>query len=192
MFSGQQPSAHRSQHTTVILMPAIQHNHNATNPCPPCTPPGNLGWGLGTGSLGSGGKSGLPAPMALEGVGRTPKPWVEEELLTSDPSEPKQRLSLCSWALHLLPAQGPLCYCPSAHSDVHTQTALINTLQRRSEITDRFPFSLLSWSPAAESSCYKLIFPQCNGSTCFYFMVGKSLANILFKMRRDSGATRIP
>lgn len=36
-----------------------------------------------------------------------------EKLLISELSESKQWLSLCSWALHLVPAQGPLCFCHS-------------------------------------------------------------------------------
>ena len=63
-------------------------------------------------------------------------------------------------AMHLVPAQGPLCFGPSARSAIHTQTGLINTLQRRSETTDQFSFSLLSWRLGAESSWYKLTVPS--------------------------------
>ena len=63
-------------------------------------------------------------------------------------------------AMHLVPAQGPLCFGPSARSAIHTQTVLINTLQGRSETTDQFSFSLLSWRLGAESSWYKLTVPS--------------------------------
>lgn len=90
-------------------------------------------------------------------------------------------------AMHLGPAQGPLCSGPSARSAIHTQMGLINTLQGRSETTDQFSFSLLSWRPAAESSWYKLTVPsEVARAALIILWLGSLGANILFRMKRDT------